>query len=170
MPLKSRILQNQMQITSRGKLPLVLREDSIRRKGLRLLEEMGWRGVSVSLLIVSDRGISRIHSDYLGDASPTDVITFSAIEGDGPAADDGSGRVFIGDIVISWETARRQAREFGTSLEYEFFFYLCHGLLHLAGYDDRTSRMRKRMLHIQTLFLHALGLFPDKKPLRRGHR
>jgi probable rRNA maturation factor len=82
----------------------------------------------LSVLLISDRRMARLHRQFLNQPGPTDVITFQH-----------------GEIFISVETARRQARQFGTSLTGELQLYIVHGLLHLHGYDDRTPSETKRM-------------------------
>ena len=68
----------------------------------------------------------------MNDPSPTDVITFQH-----------------GEIVISVETAKRQARQFATSLDHELRLYLVHGLLHLHGFDDKTAAGAREMKRVQ---------------------
>ena len=86
----------------------------------------------VDVIIVSDKRIAEIHRRFLADATPTDVITFQH-----------------GEIVISAETAKRQARHFRTSVDHELRLYLAHGLLHLHGYDDKTAAGRAQMARLQ---------------------
>ncbi|MEY2550536.1 MAG: putative rRNA maturation factor [Verrucomicrobiota bacterium] len=76
----------------------------------------------VNVILVSDKRIAEIHRRFLSEPGPTDVITFQH-----------------GEIVISAETAARQARQFGTTLDHELRLYLVHGLLHLHGFDDKTA-------------------------------
>jgi probable rRNA maturation factor len=76
----------------------------------------------VNVILVSDKRIAEIHQRFLSEPGPTDVITFQH-----------------GEIVISAETAARQARQFGTTLDHELRLYLVHGLLHLHGFDDKTA-------------------------------
>src|SRR5207244_5147664 len=72
-------------------------------------------------VLVSDRRISAMHLRFMQIAGPTDVITFQH-----------------GEIIISIETAYRQATQLGKELLSELCLYLLHGLLHLAGYADTT--------------------------------
>jgi probable rRNA maturation factor len=89
----------------------------------------------VEVVLVSDKRIAGIHRRFMNDPSPTDVITFQH-----------------GEIVISAETARRQARQFGTALDHELRLYITHGLLHLDGFDDKTeagsAEMKRRQENI----------------------
>jgi probable rRNA maturation factor len=86
----------------------------------------------VEVVFVSDKRIAAIHQQFMNDAAPTDVITFQH-----------------GEIVISVETAKRQAREFGTSVDDELRLYLVHGLLHLLGFDDKTAAAAREMKRVQ---------------------
>jgi len=86
----------------------------------------------VSVALVSDRRITELHRRFLNEPGPTDVITFQH-----------------GEIVISAETAQRQARAFRTSLEDELCLYIAHGLLHLRGYDDKTPAGAAEMKRLQ---------------------
>ena len=88
--------------------------------------------VSINVVLVSDKRIAEIHRKFMGIAGPTDVITFEH-----------------GEIVVSVETAARQARAFESSLHRELCLYIVHGLLHLHGFDDRTAQDSARMTRRQ---------------------
>lgn len=92
----------------------------------------------VCVVLVSDRRMTELHRRFLQESGPTDVITFQH-----------------GEIFVSTETARRQARRFGTSLEHELRLYIVHGLLHLHGFDDRTPRSAAHMKHTQEKLVAA---------------
>ena len=72
--------------------------------------------------------MSRLHRQFLGQTGPTDVLTF-----------------LHGEIFISAESARRNARRFGNALAGELRLYVVHGLLHLHGFDDRDSASARTM-------------------------
>jgi probable rRNA maturation factor len=92
----------------------------------------------LQIVLISDRRMSELHRRFLQITGPTDVITFQH-----------------GEIFISVETAHRQARRFRTSPRREIQLYLVHGLLHLQGYDDRTSTTAGRMKAMQKRILRA---------------
>lgn len=95
----------------------------------------------ITVLIVSDRRMAALHREFCGLEGPTDVLTFRH-----------------GEIVISAETAMRQAKIFHSNLACEIQLYLLHGLLHLAGFDDARPGVRKRMHRLQnTLLATALS-------------
>jgi probable rRNA maturation factor len=114
-----------LQIFAEGALSECLKLRTRKQSGLAQLDE-------VSVALVSDRRIADLHRRFLNERGPTDVITFQH-----------------GEIVISAETARRQARAFGTSLEHELHLYIVHGLLHLHGYDDKTPAGAAEMKRLQ---------------------
>ncbi len=105
----------------------------------------------LSLLIVDDDQIREINRDYLQRDWPTDVISFAMREGEG-------GDVhpqLLGDVVISADTAARDAAEAGLSFESELYFLLLHGILHLFGYDhERGSEEQAEQMEAleKTLF------------------
>jgi probable rRNA maturation factor len=92
----------------------------------------------VSVLLTSDAAIQTLNRDFRRKNKPTDVLSF-------PAAKISRGEV-AGDLAISVDTARKQAREQGHSLGIEIKVLILHGLLHLAGYDHETDagRMARR--------------------------
>lgn len=98
----------------------------------------------ISLLFVNDEQIIRINRDYMGRNCPTNVISFSMSEGEfGEINPD-----ILGDIVISVETALRNANEENIDFEDEVEFLLIHGLLHLLGYNhENTSKNEAEIMH-----------------------
>jgi probable rRNA maturation factor len=86
----------------------------------------------ILVVLVSDRKISAIHEQFMGIAGATDVITFQH-----------------GEILISVETAARQAIEYESGLLPELRVYIAHGLLHLAGYDDHSEDGFREMAKLQ---------------------
>ena len=91
-------------------------------------------GLEVNFLFVSDIEIRRFNRRYLHHDRTTDVIAF-------PMKEAG----ILGDILISSDTAKRQAREEGHSLLTELTILAIHGILHLIGYRDDTKKERERM-------------------------
>jgi probable rRNA maturation factor len=89
----------------------------------------------LSIVFVSDAVIGQIHDDFMGDPSPTDVITFPANQEMESA----------GEIIVSVDHALSRAEELGEPFSRELSLYLVHGWLHLAGYDDRNDTDRAAM-------------------------
>lgn len=99
----------------------------------------------ISIMITDDEQIHALNRDYRGIDRPTDVLSFSQLEGE-PISPEGEA-VTLGDVVISIETARKQAEERGHSADDEIELLVIHGVLHLLGYDDQSdsnaAQMRK---------------------------
>jgi probable rRNA maturation factor len=101
----------------------------------------------IEISFVDDETIARLHGEFLGDPTPTDVITFPH-----------------GEILISLDTARRQAAENGEPYERETARYIVHALLHLAGWDDRNESDRRAMHGTQEAILRECWrLAPPEK-------
>ena len=92
------------------------------------------------VLLVSDRRMTALHRRFLHKPGPTDVLTFEH-----------------GEIFLSVETARRNARIFGNSLARELRLYIVHGLLHLHGFEDRTETDARKMETMQERILRQLA-------------
>ena len=105
----------------------------------------------LSVYIVDDFEIRSLNYKYRSVDRPTDVLAFSMSEGSSLKGSEG----ILGDVVISVETALRQAKLLDRSLNEEMNLYLVHGILHLAGYDDACSRGRKEMERLQEKILCA---------------
>ena len=130
--------------------------DRLRMKRLarRLLRAEGCpETIEASILLTGDEGIRILNRDYRGIDSPTDVLAFSQTEGEDFGPDTGENP--LGDVVISVETAARQAKEHGHTLDKEIDVLLAHGLLHLLGYDHETPQDEKKMFQRQGELLSA---------------
>jgi probable rRNA maturation factor len=110
---------------------------SVRRAMIRILKLLNCSGKVVSLLIVGDKEIREINRRYLDRDYSTNVISFSLAEGEfGDINPD-----ILGDIVISAETALRDAEKSGMAFNDELAFLMIHGVLHLLDYNhENTSR------------------------------
>lgn len=80
--------------------------------------------------------MAQVHADFLDDPAETDVITFP-----------------YGEIVVCPAVAREQSKSYGLAVEQEVLLYCLHGLLHLAGYDDTTSKAAREMAEAQMRLL-----------------
>ena len=117
--------------------------------------------VEVSVTFTDDAGIRKMNKKFRGIDRSTDVLSFPLFDYSGeseePPVDEFMG--MLGDIVLSLETAKRQAAEYGHSFEREAAFLCVHSMLHLLGYDHETgdedeADMRRR----QTEILDGMGL------------
>ena len=97
--------------------------------------------MEISLTFVGDEEIAEINEKYRGVARPTDVLSFPMFEADEPLCSGSS----LGDLIISADTMKRQAAEYGHSEKRELCFLFVHGLLHLLGYDHEISEAEEKM-------------------------
>ncbi|MDO5474454.1 MAG: rRNA maturation RNase YbeY [Phascolarctobacterium sp.] len=113
----------------------------------------------VDITIVDDEEIHQLNRDYRNVDRPTDVLSF-ALDEDGedePELLEGQLHL-LGDIIISAETATRQAEEFGHGLEREIVYLAVHGLLHLLGYDHMVEEDKVIMRAKEEEALRAINL------------
>jgi len=108
----------------------------------RILSVSGCPDSELSVLIVDDAEIRIINRDYLGRDKPTNVISFAMQEGEGAGVQPG----LLGDVVISADTAERDAVEAAVPFERELYFLLLHGILHLIGYDHERGTESEAVL------------------------
>ena len=121
-----------------------------RRSLFRILEDFNLSDVEVSILFVSSQKIRSLNKRYLKRDRATDVIAFPI---DNEDCRISGLPIILGDIVISFDRARIQAREEGHSLKRELTLLIIHGMLHLLGYDDTTHSERKKMFVLQEHYL-----------------
>ena len=114
----------------------------VRRAAKKILTLLGYEGYELSIVITDDQEITRLNRQYFRRNRPTNVISF-------PMTADGLPLLpnkILGDVVISAETADRQAGKAGGKAKEEILFLLIHGILHLTGYDhEGTKEDREKM-------------------------
>ena len=96
----------------------------------------------VSVLLTDDATVHALNRDYRGYDKPTDVLSFAQndLHPDAPPMPTFPGEpMLLGDVIISVETAQRQAEKHGLTLEFELALLTVHGILHLIGYEDETE-------------------------------
>ncbi|MBC8114805.1 MAG: rRNA maturation RNase YbeY [Candidatus Saccharimonas sp.] len=151
---------------------LVLDEPRLREAVVRVLTEERVHAANISLALVDDAEIHRVNREFLGHDYPTDVISFRLDENGGQKSEvrsqksEAGGHQAVeppndssflppssfllhpsleGELIVSTETALREAAAHGWSPQDEVMLYLVHGLLHLCGYDDLTDEARPAM-------------------------
>lgn len=113
----------------------------------------------LSLRLTDDGEIQSLNAQYRQKNQPTDVLAFAALEVDYPQLDEEEALpVYLGDIVISVDTARKQAQQQGHTLQTELAWLASHGLLHLLGWDHPDDASLILMLDQQQVLLQAVGL------------
>ena len=127
----------------------------LHHKAALILESVGLSALELSLLFTEDGEMKDLNRQYRGKDKTTDVLSFPQSDG-GKAPDEAHG--LLGDVVISVDTAQRQANEYGVTLTEEIDRLLIHGILHLAGYDHETSTTdAKKMRAKEESLIKKLG-------------
>ena len=132
-----------------------------------LAEEKVEAAVQLSVTIVSEEEIRQLNADFRQIDRVTDVLSFPLIEyGERLPAeeiqeaevDPDTGEVCLGDIVLCYPVAVRQAAEYGHSIEREMGFLTVHSMLHLMGYDHMEPEEERIMIEKQKKILEGIGL------------
>ncbi|MFQ5520270.1 MAG: rRNA maturation RNase YbeY [Candidatus Methylomirabilia bacterium] len=131
----------------------------LRRLAELTLRALGRPEALVHLTFVNDARITQLNKRHRGVRARTDVLAFP-LEGPGPSR-------LLGEVIISVEGARRQARRLGVPLALELSLLVVHGLLHLVGYDDRDP-LEARVMHERERVLLASASRPVPKRLWTG--
>jgi probable rRNA maturation factor len=113
----------------------------LRSRASRILRELSHARSELSVALVDDAGIADLNARYRGVSRPTDVLAFALSEGEHA---DRRGKL-LGDVVISVETAARQARRAHRGLDAVVARLLIHGTLHLLGRDHQTDAEERVM-------------------------
>lgn len=135
-----------IHITNRQKtLPLDRRR--MRRAIVAILRDAEITEAQISVAVVDDPTIARLHGKFLNDPDPTDVLSFVL---------ERSERCLEGEVVASADTARANAKTYRTSPEDELLRYAIHGTLHLVGFEDATPASRAMMRRLERKYLKGL--------------
>lgn len=142
----------------------------------RVLVEEQIESAVIGLALVDDREIHRLNQQYLGHDYPTDVISFPLHDScaDGATGLDADHQTYSdteieissritsieGELIVSTETANREAAAHGWSPDAELLLYIVHGLLHVCGYDDIADEERPKMRNRERELLAHWGLRP----------
>jgi probable rRNA maturation factor len=120
----------------------------------RILSDLGCRESELSILLLDDDEMHRLNRQYLSRDHPTNVLAFAMGEGE----DRHLNPSVLGDVVVSTETAEREARQRGVSLKEEMALLLAHGILHLLGYDHEDDQKAAAVMEAkQSEVLTRLG-------------
>jgi len=136
----------------------------IERIAGKLLERENLPGeIEISVLFTDNEGIRQLNREYRGIDTPTDVLSFPLSTPEELVQAPEETEVLLGDVVISVETAREQARQQGHSIKRESALLLTHGLLHLLGYDHGSEEERERMRQMESEVV-AGAAYLDRAP------
>ena len=133
----------------------------MRKIAQTISDALGYPDAELSIVLTDDASIRELNRTWRKKDSATDVLSFSQVEGDGNAPGE---TTVLGDVVISTETAARQATTAGSTVEQEVTRLLVHGVLHLLGHDHvhggrQAGRMRREEQRLLACIAQALG--PD---------
>jgi len=142
---------------------MIYYRNAVRRSGIdgralvatakRLLDAVGEPASALSLTLVGDAAIRTLNREYRGKDCATDVLSFSL-----EAAATRPSERLLGDVVISVDTARRQARGYDATLQREIYRLLIHGLLHLMGHDHVAAPERRVMRKEERRLANSIAL------------
>ncbi|MBI5404636.1 MAG: rRNA maturation RNase YbeY [Candidatus Kerfeldbacteria bacterium] len=142
-----------MSCEVRALVPLPFSANTVIRLVHAGLRRLGYstRSTAVSVAFIDDRRMRELNARYRGQRRTTDVLSFNGTGND------------LGELIVSVPQARRQSREYGTTLRDEIGLLVVHGLLHLAGFDHERPADRKRMQALEHELLSGRSL------IRRAH-
>ncbi|MFH1427056.1 MAG: rRNA maturation RNase YbeY [Patescibacteria group bacterium] len=100
--------------------------------------------IEISIAIVGDQAIKKLNKKYLGKNQVTDVLAFPGEEN------------YLGEIIINYSQIKKQAKEYNNTIKKELIHILIHGLLHLAGYSDKSKKGQEEMDKLTKNFIKKL--------------
>ena len=137
---------------------------TILQKAKQTLNALGYKQHELSILLCQDEYIKELNKNYRGADKATNVLSFPMQE-EIPDKETGNSKdypILLGDVVISTDTAQREADEAGISLNERISQLLIHGVLHLIGYDHEKSEKDKKDMEDKSRELLSI-LEPEKK-------
>ncbi len=123
---------------------------------LDVLDKLHLDGWELSVVFCDDTAMTRLNLEYRGIDAPTDVLSFSQLEGEG-IPESVSDIHAAGDIVVSLSAVQRNAQDFGVEYEQELKRVLIHGILHVAGHDHIGDAEDQEMLMLQERLVNELS-------------
>lgn len=129
-----------VKVTTRGGPFAGVSAAVIRGRAEKMLRHLGLAQVELSVALVDDATIHELNRDYRKKDKPTDVLAFPLQE---PVPKKPTG--LLGDVILSIDTARKQAKKHRRTLLAELTMLMAHGLLHLLGYDHQTDAEEREM-------------------------
>jgi probable rRNA maturation factor len=123
----------------------------------KVLRRLSLDNYELSVVFCTNEFIRNLNRDFRGKDEPTDILSFSQMEGDGFPGMAGGASALIGDMVISLDMLKETGRDFSVPEEEELKRLLIHGVLHLAGQDHTGTNPREPMLARQEEILQELS-------------
>ena len=123
---------------------------------VKIFAELDLKGEYITdVTIVNNKTIHKINREFRNVDRPTDVISFAFLD-DKKEKELKGGPINLGQIIISFEKAEEQAKEYEHSLKREMVFLFVHGMLHLLGFDHMNEEDEKKMFELQNKILGGL--------------
>ncbi|MHC2338619.1 rRNA maturation RNase YbeY [Bradyrhizobium sp. USDA 4454] len=116
-------------------------------------------GAELAVMLTDDSGIRTLNANWRSIDKPTNVLSFPALQPEGPGRPDDAPRM-LGDIAIAYETTRREADEEQKPFDHHLSHLAVHGFLHLIGYDHENDDDAEEMEALEREILSSLGI-PD---------
>ncbi len=124
------------------------------------------RDIEVSIVLANDDLIQILNREYRDKDAPTNVLTFASLDADGPIPADAAYP--IGDVILSFQTIDREAREQGKFFKDHFIHMVVHGTLHLLGYDHQNEDDANNMESLEIRILEKMNIqnpYMEKLPM-----
>ena len=106
----------------------------------------------LSLVLSDDTEVAKLNGLYRGKAGPTNVLSFPGED------DDEEGETLLGDVILAYQTCKREAEEQGKTLADHLSHLVVHGVLHLLGYDHMNDEEAEQMEALETAILGRMGI------------
>ncbi len=137
-------------------LEYIFKEEKILKESVLNDYDLSDKTVSVDIVLTDDEEIHELNSSYRGMDKPTDVLSFALFADSEEKEIFPNDEIALGEVIISVETAKTQADDSGIELEEQIDFLLCHGILHLMGYDHPDEESLEVILKIQDEILSSI--------------
>ncbi|MBT3240360.1 MAG: rRNA maturation RNase YbeY [Chloroflexi bacterium] len=132
----------------------MLDEETLRQTARSVLDHLNISNdEEMSIVVDDDEVIHALNLEHLGSDKPTDVLSFPSRE-----KDPDSGQLYLGDVIISYETAEKQATAMGHAVIEEIQLLVVHGCLHLLGHNHSDKGGKEKMWVTQERVLKSLGI------------
>jgi len=125
---------------------------------IKIMDHLDCRNQEVSILLTGNKYIRRLNQEFRSIDQPTDVLSFPQNADEDPCIPE---KIILGDIAVSLDIAKAQAKEHGLDFKEEVILLLIHGILHLLGYDHEISEQEEKQMRNKTRELFKL-IFPKR--------
>lgn len=116
--------------------------------------------VALTVVLADNATVQRLNRDYRAKDKPTNVLSFATLDDEDAPPPPPGEPLFLGDVILAWETVAAEAATQGTPLDHHLFHLVTHGTLHLLGYDHEDDAEAEEMERLEVSVLSAHGI-PD---------